>query len=95
MMYWSDCAMATSLAQFFIDLDPYGAGDAGLCDENDCTIPSEEYLFEVNIMAEENPEKLIEWLNDYAEYTDKTDERSGAIEMYLDWLNTMIEQKEV
>ena len=94
MMYWSDCAMANGLAQFFVDIDPYGAGDAGICDENDCTIPSEEFIFEVTYLAEFDPVQLIEWIEDLADRIEDDNEACKTMAYYLDWLNTMVEQME-
>lgn len=91
MMYWSDVAEASALAQFFVDFDPYGATDAGICDEVDCTKPSVEFLFEVTCAAEDRPEDLIyELVMMYSECGDEQDK----VMHFIEWLETMIEQKE-
>ena len=93
MMYWSDVATAQDLAQFFVDFDPYGAGDADICDENDSTKPSAEFLFEITCMAEDDPDELIYELNEM--YSVCGDEPNcNKIIGFIEWLETMIEQKE-
>ena len=87
MMAWSDCAKASRLALFYVEFDPYGAGDAGICAEEDCTIPADFFIKDVTYLAEYYPERLIEELEEMKTQCEEGDENWRKIEDFVAWLS--------